>query len=179
MGTAFEVALICDLKPNLSPQIVNTLNYLTRSQDYDFQVAIEHPFFENEFGEEWRNIIANNHLRTGEEDSAQTCRSLLDRNQLCFRVLLDDDTYCNVGFFFLDWLALLSSTQGLVGYRVDIIYLEYNLIYFRNGKVREFRSTSTEVSDSFMQSIDTQLGGSSYIAYLENEKNRWLSESPE
>ncbi|MBD2088759.1 hypothetical protein H6F67_02635 [Microcoleus sp. FACHB-1515] len=164
MGTAFEVALIYDLKPNLSPQIVDTLNYLTRSQDYDFDAAIEHPFFEIEFGEEWRNIIANHHPRTGEEDSAQTHRSSLDRNQLCFRVLLDDDTFFNIGFAFLDWLALLSSTQGLVGYYIDVFQFDCHLIYFRNEQSIERSSNRASIPADLMQRIDTRLGGSSLVS---------------
>lgn len=165
MGTAYEVALVCALKPDLSPQIIQTLSYLTRSQDYDFCKVVSHPFCDVEFGEEWRIIIANNHSRPGEDDSPQVHRSILSHDQLCFRVLLDDDTLDNVGFFFLDWLATISDAEGLVGYRIDVVHLECNLIFFKGGQVIEQRSLISQIPNSLVETLNGALGGVGLASY--------------
>lgn len=165
MGTAYEVALVCNLKPTLSPQIMETLNYLTRSQDYDFPKAISHLFFDVDFGDEWRIIIANNYPRGGEDFSPQACRSVLSNNQLCFRVLLDDDTFYNVGWFLLDWLATISDTQGLVGYRIDIVRSECTLIFFKNEQVIEHQSLPSEIPEPLKETFNRVLGGTGFFPY--------------
>jgi hypothetical protein len=68
MGTAYEMALLLDLQPELEGKDVETLRYMTRSQDYSFQTPLEDSFFtecEEGFDNEWRFIIANNCQKCG------------------------------------------------------------------------------------------------------------------
>lgn len=64
MGTAFEVAVILHLQVGLPHEDTETLAYMTRSQEYDFQTLLSDSFFtecEEGFEDEWRNIIAHNY----------------------------------------------------------------------------------------------------------------------
>lgn len=45
MGTAFEIGLILNLQPELASEDIETLEYMTRSQNYDFQAQLDDLFF--------------------------------------------------------------------------------------------------------------------------------------
>ncbi|MGF1524191.1 MAG: hypothetical protein ACFBSF_17875 [Leptolyngbyaceae cyanobacterium] len=64
MGTAFEIALICHIKADLPSEIIDTLIYITREEDYDFDTKLEEGIFLPDEDEGypstyWRHIINN------------------------------------------------------------------------------------------------------------------------
>jgi len=166
MGKAFEIALLLDLQPELGIKDVEMLRYMTRSEDYSFETSLEDYFFtecEEGFDDEWRFIIANNCQKCGEESFSQIYRSVFRDNQLCFRVLLDDDTYYNAGLFFLDWLLEISISEGLVGYLLDITCFEAELIYFENCEVNLRFVKNCGIPDSLMHLFNELLRGAGAI----------------
>jgi hypothetical protein len=168
MGTVFEMALILNLQPELESDDIETLIYMTRSQDYNFQSSLNDSFFTEcpeGFDQEWRIIIANNHPRTGEAGFSQIHRSVFCNNQLCFRILIDDDTYYNTWWAFSDWLFLISSNEGLVGYLRDVtcIEMEVELISFEKDKVTLQYAENQKIPDSLVHPINELLGGTGCV----------------
>ena len=116
MGTAFEIALICDLKPGLPQEVIDTLAYMTRDEDYDFNTTLKEDIFG--FDEEyevpldgWRHIINNiSAQETIERNGFAGDRiSLFTGDMLCFRQLAGDDCFCNDFYSFMVWLARLAT----------------------------------------------------------------------
>jgi hypothetical protein len=134
--------MILNLKSDLRSKNIETLKYMTRSDDYDFQPLLDNPFFtgfggfedyfgnEGYFDNEWREILANNHPRGGEEFLSQIHRSVFSNNKLCFRILIDNNTYWEVWGIFLGWLFSIGKHEGLVGYIFDADSMKAELIYF-------------------------------------------------
>ncbi|KAM3099323.1 hypothetical protein ACKFKG_03430 [Phormidesmis sp. 146-35] len=167
------MALILDLQPQLLHEDLETLMYMTRSESYDFQTSLDDSFFtacDQGFDDEWRRIIANNQHRMGEESFSetynQTRRSVFLNNQLCFRILIDDDTYDNTWWAFSEWLFSISTSEGLVGYLLDVLDLtrtEPDLIYFEKAGMTTMTTRSVKnctIPNSLMHSINELLGGS-------------------
>jgi hypothetical protein len=50
----FEIAVACDLRPDTSPQVVDTLRYMLRVEEYPFDDPPDHPWFE---GAGWRSFL--------------------------------------------------------------------------------------------------------------------------
>lgn len=164
------MALILDLQTGLSHEDHETLMYMTRSKSYEFQTSLDDSFFtacDEGFDDEWRRIIANNQHRMGEESFSETYgqiyRSVFLNNQLCFRILIDDDTYYNTWWAFSDWLFSISTDKGLVGYLLDVLDLtrtEPDLIYFEKAGMTIQSVKNCTIPDSLMHPINKLLGGS-------------------
>lgn len=162
MGTAFEMALLLNLQPELPTEDIETLTYMTRSEDYDFQPSLDDAFFtkcEESFNNEWRIIIANNYPRCGEEFFSQKYRSVFFNNQLCFRILIDDDTFHNVWWAFSDWLFSISNDEGTVGYLLDVDYRDAELICFKEDEVTLEYVKNCKIPDALIHPINEFLGG--------------------
>lgn len=170
MGTAFEAALICDIKPNVSEKTIQTLQYMTRESDYCFDTSIQHDLFllgkgmhnRGEYLDAWRDIISNTSGNTVEETFfTQARKSYFQDYRLCFRRVTTDDAYQVLGLL-IDWIASISDTLGseLVGSRVDIVSHEQLLIYFQEGlAVEKTSSDLDEMPVALVRSINTALGG--------------------
>lgn len=164
MGTAFEVALICHIKPSLPDEVIDTLIYMTRSRDYKFETTIDHGFFQpdDDFGDSWRYIISNHDPNVFENEKElfnQVCRSSFEDHRLCFRVLLGDDEFYNTWFLFADLLESMIAVEGLIGYRNDVMcYSQPVLIYFEDGQLIERDILSSEIPSKLIRTIDIALG---------------------
>jgi hypothetical protein len=139
MSLHFEVAIACDLRPDTSPQVLDTLRYMLREEEYAFDNPPAHRFFE---GSGWRSFLGipdwvpfageiggslRLAVRHGPDGSGY-------RHTLSIRsFMLDDQLYD--GFEFLEWLAGHSETVGLVGYYREEMDLHPTLVYFKGGKV--------------------------------------------
>jgi len=145
MASLFCFALACDLREDSPQQVVDTLKYMTRSQDYEFDDPPDAEFFE---GEDWRTFLTVEHegfMFPGKayvtfHSAYRYSRPMIHGGDdvyvytLSLRCQSGDDGITDL-IDFAEWLAPYSSTQGFVGY---IIYegLETpSLIYFRNGQV--------------------------------------------
>lgn len=56
MSFHFEFALACDLKPDTPRHVLDTLQYMTRSDEYEYpyEKAPDHLFFE---GHDWTDML--------------------------------------------------------------------------------------------------------------------------
>lgn len=132
MSICYEFALECQIKRDVSQKVIDTLKYMTRSQEYDFDAPeLGYPLFEEDthwketwnirgrivtvIKYEWRTIITNQ-PREGEQYLSGEFGSAFDGNKLNFRRLSRDDEFCNVCWFLFPWLASISDTAGFVGY---------------------------------------------------------------
>jgi hypothetical protein len=53
----FDGALFCDLRSDVSQQVIDTLQYMTCFEDYSFDSPPDHEFFK---GEDWRRFLQIN-----------------------------------------------------------------------------------------------------------------------
>ena len=145
MSLHFDFALACDLKPNTSQQIVDTLAYMTRSSDYRFDDPPKHPYFSDDPYDSWRTMLQitpkDTHLagevgailrRVHRYPYAATDQY---RYTFSFRRFMLDDEFYQVWWNFSQWLAPYSETQGFVGYYREELALQPTLLYFRSGEV--------------------------------------------
>jgi enamine deaminase RidA (YjgF/YER057c/UK114 family) len=143
MSTHFDLFIACDLKLDTPQQVIDTLKYMTRSEDYTFENPPSHPFFEYEG---WENRLTGNMYRFPGESFA-TLRSAYRYSlptikgsgdvyfyTYSFRLETLDDSLI-VYIEFLSWLALYSETSGYIGYWISDGIRDLTPIYFRNGKV--------------------------------------------
>ncbi|GEM_PF-6380237 len=137
MNLCYEFALECKLKQDVFPEVIETLECMTRSREYSFAPpGINCPLFEkiywkrrNETNDQtvaairkvitprhdWKNIISN-YPRAGEQQLPEEFGSTFQHNKLHFRHLSRDDVFFSIWWFLLPWLASISETVGFVGY---------------------------------------------------------------
>ena len=152
MSVCYIFAVTYKLNQNISQELIDTLKYMTRSQEYDF-VPPKHPLFEDDYDKtiiwddgtvirlrpSWRGLIANEH-RGGEEDFWGEFFSGFQDLILTFRRLVRDDDLFNVWYVLGPLLASVSESDGFVGYYLGDVLRpssKLTLIYFENGYVFE------------------------------------------
>jgi hypothetical protein len=163
MGQTFEVSLSCNLPADTPQQVLDTLRYMMRTEDYEFGSPPAYPFFRISIhgGDgEWREMLrghsieptpyipgcfgcrlsqtyaafGNSELRTGMVDNA-----------FSFRVW-HVDYMLDVYKMFLQWLApYVDEMSDFVGYyKIDCE--EPILLFFDRGKVLELRTKGETVA---------------------------------
>jgi hypothetical protein len=149
MSDHFDFRTACDLRSDTPQQVVATLRYMTRADNYDFNDPPDHPFFERdesyggEVYEQWRHI-----LQCREGYTPGTFGSSLHRAYRGYRsdgqqiILWTLDAHCYVlddelGDYltFCAWLASYSETQGFVGYLRNESTDSLLLLYFQAGEL--------------------------------------------
>ncbi len=145
MSLHFDLAIACDLKPDTPQQVINTLQYMTRTEDYDFHDPPAHEFFTRP-GPDWRLILQIPHgtMPYGFPGVAgSSFRRVYHHTQfgvdvyrhtLSFRREMLDDSFYD-WWPFAEWLALYSESSGCVGYYRATYDWQPTLIYFRDGRV--------------------------------------------
>jgi hypothetical protein len=152
--TCYEFALACDLKPNISHAVIDTLKYMTGSQDSTFNSVLEHPLFTSSedggYGDDldyladWKVIISNTPTN-GVEEQPGIFGSVFQDHKLNVRRYIGDDEFFNAFPLLVDWLVSICESTGFVGYYYYIADQDFNkrifsepvLIYFLDGKVLE------------------------------------------
>src|SRR5258706_7504208 len=145
MSTPFCFAIACDLKEDVPEQVLETLKYMTRTRDYEFDNPPNAPFFEDEHWRDFFLHIGEGFYFPGEAGSwlRQVYRYTRPVSQGGGDVFLytfslrysgkdDSITTC---FEFLDWLAPYSATQGFVGYWIYEYGLNPWILYIQDGQV--------------------------------------------
>ncbi|MCQ3932745.1 MAG: hypothetical protein DPW16_20035 [Chloroflexi bacterium] len=143
MSQTFDLALACDLKPDTPQQVLDTLHYMIRKENYEFHNPPNHPFFaEPSYWKSWFTYSIN--LFPGEYGAvlrnAEVYYGLpsgefpMTRITFSVRVGVHDDVFYEAIDLFLDWLAGHSETQGFVGYYQGNYADHPTLIYFKDGK---------------------------------------------
>jgi hypothetical protein len=143
MSLYFDGFFACDLKPDTPQHIIDTLRYLTRTEDYAFEPLSDHDFFD---GDDWRAFLqpdddwacapglvwsdfrqAYRYTQYGED---------VYRATISFRRTMHDDVeFYILWFAFLDWIAPYSETVGFVGYYRESFSLHPTLVYFNHGNI--------------------------------------------
>jgi hypothetical protein len=145
MSTCYEFALECELRRDVSPEVVDTLRYMTRSQEYRFSnPQIPYPLFQDSATSyQWKTILAN-FPREGEQNLPGEFGSIFADSKLIIRHLSRDDEFYPICWFLLPWLASISVTSGFIGYyRGD--FDEYpTLIQFEQGRANVYELLPTK-----------------------------------
>ncbi len=159
MSDHYDFRLACDLRADTPHQVIATLKYMTRTDDYAFNDPPDHPFFESfelpdgEVYDTWRDIFQCREGYTpgvfgsslheayrGERYGQRIVVPTLDVH--CY--VLDDELgdYLQL----CEWLAPYSETQGFVGYLRNELTDSLLLLCFRAGAliVREAQSLIAE-----------------------------------
>lgn len=127
MSDHYDYVFTCAFSPTAPVQVLDTLAYMTRTQDYRFDNPPDHPFFVSEdVGdvqpyERWRQALRPGELATaGYLATFTQCGTAASRFAqghyvLSFRIAVHDD---EAGHYdgFIEWLASHSDTEGFVGY---------------------------------------------------------------
>lgn len=150
MSLHFDFALACYLKPDTPQEVLDTLQYMTRSEDYEFGDPPDHPFFKGEY---WSNMLQ---IRTGTAHFPGEFGSIFRRTYrytqadadvyrytLSFRCHMLEEEFHEKWWAFAQWIAPYSETVGCVGYYREEFDWQPTLIYFRDGKVYVCEVTQT------------------------------------
>jgi hypothetical protein len=164
MSTCYEFAFACDLKSGLTKEVIDTVQYMTRSEEYEFETKLKDNLFttkweegsfedaieDDGFGDEfiyvaeWRTIITNI-PNYGQEDLSGLCGSFFKDSKLNVRKFVGDDDFYNVFPQLMEWLVSICDSTGFIGYYSCIVNMEIGgdpvLIYFENGRVLEKKVT--------------------------------------
>ncbi len=141
----FCFTLVCDLREDTPSQVIETLKYMTRTQDYEFNDAPDGVFFEDDY---WRTCLSCSNegfYFPGEAESTFRLAYRYNRSfndggaevylyTLSIRCESNDDgisTYVDLA----GWLAPYSKTQGFVGYWIYEYSGEPTLVFFSNGQL--------------------------------------------
>lgn len=128
----YEFGFRLTLKANLSPEVSDTLEYMTRSSSLNseqFKTSLQHPLFEQVDGDEylpgWSWMISNqlwgNEPGFREIDfSTAPLGSQFSNNSLTVRRVIEDDTFFDCWSPLAEWLSSISSSKGLIGYSCSI-----------------------------------------------------------
>jgi hypothetical protein len=149
MGSCYEFAFACNLKLDLSQEAIDTLKYMTRSEDYEFKTKLKDDLFTARYGE-WKTIISNT-PNYGEEFLSGLCGSIFHDSKLNVRKYVGDDEFYNGFDLLMDWLVSICEPLGFIGYYSDVtteIGHDPILIYFENGRVLE-KKVSGEFKELF------------------------------
>lgn len=154
MTVNVELMLACDLKADVPQQVIETLRYLTRKEDYEFNNPPDHPFFapaSTYIGHEWwRNIFQPQEppefgpilgyfpgvwIKEFYRNEYNRTSHLTVRIETGYSAVVD--TY----YPFLDWLAPYIDTENydeFIGYfRAENAYRTAApaLLYCNNGRI--------------------------------------------
>ena len=143
MSLWYEGYLAFDLLPDASREVLDTLQYLTRTEDSDFENPPNHEFFTIQG---WRSFLQIETAPSGLPGLFwRDFRRLLRyshkgqehyRHTLSFRRLMHDDVeYGQLWWQFLYWIAPHVETIGYAGYYRETYALHPNIIYLKDGKV--------------------------------------------
>ncbi len=117
MSLHYEFALACFLVPNTPEQVLNTLRYMTRSEEYEFDNPPEHRLFK---GDDWRTLLQlplPEGLYPGNLHS--TFRQVYVhavggyRYTLGFRTWVHEDGFNESWWLFLPWLAHTAKRSAM------------------------------------------------------------------
>ncbi len=167
MGSCYEFAFACTLKPDLSQEVIDTLKYMTRSEEYKFETTLKDDLFDTSWEEGilggipnvsevnseaedefsflygWRSIISNN-ANYGDEFLSGLCGSVFKDSKLNVRRYINEDDFFMYFPLLMEWLVSICEPLGFIGYYSCIrthIGGDPTLIYFENGQVLEKKVT--------------------------------------
>lgn len=132
MDKYFELVLACRIRKTVSNEIMETLTYMTRFEDYEFDTDIDNLLFSDETC--WRSIFRNA-PRRGEEHLPGVFGVIFSNFDLSVRQCTNEDEFWNTWIYLGDWLASICEPTGFVGYYKNLIEWEPTLIYFKKEGV--------------------------------------------
>jgi hypothetical protein len=159
MSTCYEFTFNCRIKPDVSPQVIETLQYMTRAEgdDTPFETTLRDDLFVYHYDKEeamesdldpdedfisssdWKHIISNDTVN-GEEMLSGSFGSEFRNYHLKVRKFVGDDDFFNNFPQLIDWLLSISESIGVVGSYCELRNMtegEPQLIYFVDGEILE------------------------------------------
>jgi hypothetical protein len=151
MSTCYEFAFTCDLKHDVSNEVIDTLRYMTRleEENSNFKTSLKHSLFTTskdvsfegiDYLADWKIIISND-PDEGEQLLPGTFGSIFRGCKLTVRKFVGDDEFHNTFHLLMDWLVSVCESDGFIGYYYPLRNLSRNtdpiLLYFIDGQVFE------------------------------------------
>jgi hypothetical protein len=151
MSTCYEFAFTCDLRHDVSNEVVDTLRYMTRLEEEksNFQTNLKHPLFTTsqdvnfedvDYLAEWKVIISND-PDEGEQLLPGAFGSSFRGCKLSVRKFVGDDQFNNTFYLLMDWLVSICEQDGFICYYYTLRNLFRNtdpvLMYFIDRQVFE------------------------------------------
>jgi hypothetical protein len=158
MSTRYDFLLMCNLRDDTPAQVIDTLKYMTRSEDYEFSNPPNGSFFKGDY---WRNILRippeHQNMWTFTGDANTIFRRDVKWVQagvthyfwtLYIRRITSGDVQFEY-MCFAHWLAQYSERVGFVGYIHSSYAIDEgtapDLLYFVNGKLQIVSGSSGQV----------------------------------
>ena len=175
MSDFYEFTLLFTIKPDVSPEVIDTLQYMIKGKGFDFTPKLSNPLFAepgqtviHESGTPMRVLPAwHGFFQAGHSEFEEYLQgnfgSSFSEDGLAVRGIIHEDAFFNVWDDLGGWLASISSTTGLVGYYrnlEDDSIEEANLIHFEDGQISEPFTEDTQTIDNFLQKLETVLSSS-------------------
>lgn len=173
----YEFGFRLTLNTNLSKEISDTLEYMTRSSSTNsehFQTNLQSPLFTQDDGADyipgWSWIISNQ-LWEGEPGFGEinfSERSLGSRflnGRLTVRRVIEDDTFFDCWYPLAEWLSSISSSTGLIGYSFGISDEEapedFELVYKNESDIEviPLEDNSSALFNKLTSEISEDLAG--------------------
>jgi hypothetical protein len=148
MSTRYDFMLICNLRDDMPQQAIETLKYMTRTEDYEFDNPPNSPVFD---GSWWRNTMRlhpgyiNMGTYSGDEISifrrdqrGGPYNTVIYYHTLQLRNVMHGDVLGDY-LCFANWVAQYSERVGFVGYYHSSYAIDEGtdptLLYFIDGKL--------------------------------------------
>lgn len=130
MGMYTELVMACELKENISEEVIETLRYMVGDSDYLATVPV-HALFNTD---RWKAMLrCDSYYFDGDTNSTLRYDDIGKSYVLTIRCNLKN--YCGEIEKFLDWIIQYSYTCGFVGYTRYEESENPTLIYFNDGKL--------------------------------------------
>ena len=151
MSSYFDGFFACDLKADVPQQVIETLQYMTRTEEYTFTNVPDDKFFKDA---DWKDFLRPpQDYRVapgwiGSELNKMTRyisgTETEDYYTISFRRSMHDDHEWGVLWWdFLFWIVQHSDMNGYVGYYREKYAQHPTLIYFQDGNVHWLRISET------------------------------------
>jgi hypothetical protein len=137
----YDLLVNCDLKADIPQQVLETLQYMVRVEDYDFDDPPQARVFE---GHDWRELLRAGRSKFVSFPGEGLCSlsyaerlsgagEVQQHYTLHVRRELTDEL--GTFFGFLEWLAPYVATVGFVGYWHALHEEHPVLLYFKDGRI--------------------------------------------
>ncbi|MBD2080918.1 hypothetical protein [Leptolyngbya sp. FACHB-17] len=172
MSNFYEFALLMTVKPDVSQETIDTLQYMIRGQELDFTSSLNNSAFSQPISSvvqpsgvvmrvapEWHGFLGDGHNEF-EKYMSGSFGSVFSESRLAVRQIIHEDTFFNVWDDLGSWLASISASSGVVGFfrNLEDDFLEnINLICFEDGQVFESLTEDDEVIENFLQALEVVL----------------------
>jgi hypothetical protein len=171
MSDFYEFALLFNIKPDVSQEVIDTLHSMTGTAGSEFTPSITNCELSQSRSivhtsgitmhviPAWSTFLREGHSEFEEYLSGSFGTSLRDLT-LAIHKVSHEDEFFNAWDDVRKWLASISATTGLIGYYRSIesdSVEETTLIYFENAQISEQPAEDSQTIEDFLQNLDDAL----------------------